>query len=147
MACVPRERTGMASGLSTTTRFGAIVLAIGIFGGVLASRSEQLLRQALQQLAPDQLSHVAAMATRVAAGDMPAALALVAPGLRDAVAPLAQQAFTGGLPGDAGVRRQRSLGTRCGRGRATGPPAARPGAATGALGWLIATIFPVPTTI
>lgn len=33
MACVPRERTGMASGLSTTTRFTAIVLAIGVLGG------------------------------------------------------------------------------------------------------------------
>jgi EmrB/QacA subfamily drug resistance transporter len=97
MACVPRERTGMASGLSTTTRFGAIVLAIGVFGGVLAARGEQLLRQALQQVAPEQLANVGAMATRVAAGDVPAALAMVGPNLHDAVAPLAVQAFMGGF--------------------------------------------------
>lgn len=97
MACVPRARTGMASGLSTTTRFAAIVLAIGIFGGVLATRGEQLLRHALQQVAPGQLGNVAAMATRVAAGDMPAALALVEPGLRETLAPLTRQAFMGGF--------------------------------------------------
>jgi hypothetical protein len=85
----------MASGLSTTTRFGAIVLAIGIFGGVLVTRGEQLLRQAIQQVAPEQLSNVGAMATRVAAGDVPAALAIVEPSLRETVAPLALQAFVG----------------------------------------------------
>lgn len=97
MACVPRERTGMASGLSTTTRFGAIVLAIGVLGGVLAARSGQLLQEAMATVAPAQSSQVAAMATRVAAGDLQAALALLEPGLREAVAPLARQAFMGGF--------------------------------------------------
>ena len=97
MACVPRERTGMASGLSTTTRFGAIVIAIGLLGGVLAARSAQLLRDAMAALAPEQLGKVSAMATRVAAGDLQAALSLLEPGLREAVAPLAQQAFAGGF--------------------------------------------------
>jgi len=97
MACVPRERTGMASGLSTTTRFGAIVIAIGLLGGVLAARSAQLLREAMAGLAPEQLGKVSAMATRVAAGDLPAALAMLDPSLRDTVAPLARQAFAGGF--------------------------------------------------
>ena len=97
MACVPRERTGMASGLSTTTRFGAIVIAIGLLGGVLAARSAQLLRDAMAALAPEQLGKVSAMATRVAAGDLQAALSLLELGLREAVAPLAQQAFAGGF--------------------------------------------------
>ncbi len=97
MACVPRQRTGMASGLSTTTRFGAIVLAIGLLGGVLAARSGQLLHEALVAVAPSQVGQVAAMATRVAAGDLQAALALLEPGLREAVAPLARQAFMGGF--------------------------------------------------
>jgi len=97
MACVPRQRTGMASGLSTTTRFGAIVLAIGLLGGVLAARSGQLLHEALVAVAPSQVGQVAAMATRVAAGDLQAALALLDPGLREAVAPLARQAFMGGF--------------------------------------------------
>ncbi|MFJ4433157.1 MFS transporter [Pseudomonas sp. NPDC089395] len=97
MACVPRERTGMASGLSTTTRFGAIVIAIGVLGGVLAARSAQLLREAMARLAPEQLGKVSAMATRIAAGDLPAALAMLDPSLRDTVAPLARQAFAGGF--------------------------------------------------
>lgn len=87
----------MASGLSTTTRFGAIVLAIGVLGGVLAARSGQLLHEAMAVLAPAQLDQVAAMATRVAAGDLQAALAMLDPGLREAVAPLARQAFIGGF--------------------------------------------------
>lgn len=97
MACVPRERTGMASGLSTTTRFGAIVLAIGILGGILAARSAQLLREAVASVAPGQLDRVGDMAARVAAGDLPSALALVDPALRESMAPLAQQAFIGGF--------------------------------------------------
>jgi len=87
----------MASGLSTTTRFGAIVLAVGVLGGVLAARSGQLLQEAMATVAPAQSSQVAAMARRVAAGDLQAALALLEPGLREAVAPLARQAFMGGF--------------------------------------------------
>ncbi|MNM33482.1 Multidrug resistance protein stp [compost metagenome] len=97
MACVPRERTGMASGLSTTTRFGAIVLAIGVLGGVLAARSAALLRESMASLAPEQVGKVGDMATRVAAGDLQAALAVLDPALRAAAAPLAQQAFIGGF--------------------------------------------------
>jgi hypothetical protein len=87
----------MASGLSTTTRFGAIVLAIGVLGGVLAARSGQLLREAMVGLAPEQVGKVGEMATRVAAGDLQAALALLPPGLREAAAPLAREAFMGGF--------------------------------------------------
>lgn len=39
MACVPPHRTGMASGISTTTRFSAIVTAVGVLGAVLAARA------------------------------------------------------------------------------------------------------------
>ncbi|MBD9504253.1 MFS transporter [Pseudomonas sp. PDM17] len=99
MACVPRERTGMASGLSTTTRFAAIVLAIGILGGILAARSAQLLRDALAKLAPAHLDKAAEMATRAAAGDFTAALSLVDPTLRSALAPAVRQAFIGGFEG------------------------------------------------
>lgn len=97
MACVPRERTGMASGLSTTTRFTAIVLAIGVLGGILAGRSAQLLREAMVGVAPEAVGKVGEMATRVAAGDLQMALGGLEPGLRGVVAPLAQQAFVGGF--------------------------------------------------
>jgi hypothetical protein len=48
-------------------------------------------------VAPGQSGQVAAMTTRVAAGDLQAALALLEPGLRETVAPLARQAFIGGF--------------------------------------------------
>lgn len=37
MAVVPRERAGMASGISTTSRFSGILLGFAVLGGVLAS--------------------------------------------------------------------------------------------------------------
>ena len=37
---VPRSRSGMGSGISTTTRFVGIVLAVGGLGGVLATRTD-----------------------------------------------------------------------------------------------------------
>jgi len=66
-------------------------------GGVLAARSGQLLRDAVAGVAPEQLGKVSGMATRVAAGDLQAALSLLEPGLREAVAPLAREAFAGGF--------------------------------------------------
>ncbi|KAF1061165.1 MAG: Multidrug resistance protein Stp [Pseudomonas citronellolis] len=97
MACVPRERTGMASGMSTTTRFGAIVLAIGILGGVLTVHSEGLLSHALAEQAPAYLAQAHVMASRVAAGDMQAALANLPTALADALQGVARQAFIGGF--------------------------------------------------
>ncbi|NIE65874.1 MFS transporter [Burkholderia sp. Ax-1719] len=45
MACVPPQRTGMASGISTTTRFAAIVTSVGVLGAVLAMRTHTALAQ------------------------------------------------------------------------------------------------------
>jgi hypothetical protein len=45
MACVPPQRTGMASGISTTTRFAAIVTSVGVLGAVLAVRTQSALAQ------------------------------------------------------------------------------------------------------
>jgi len=68
-----------------------------VLGGVLAARSGQLLREAVAGVAPEQLGKVGGMATRVAAGDLQAALSLLEPGLREVVAPLAREAFAGGF--------------------------------------------------
>jgi MFS family permease len=45
--CVATERSGMASGISTTTRFTGIVLAIACLGGVLVHRTGSYFRDAL----------------------------------------------------------------------------------------------------
>jgi EmrB/QacA subfamily drug resistance transporter len=97
MACVPRDRTGMASGMSTTMRFSAIVLAIGVYGALLASRSEQLLHTRLSDVAPQWADQARSISARVVAGDMPAALGLLPESARAQMEPLARQAFVGGF--------------------------------------------------
>ncbi|MGQ7862815.1 MFS transporter [Pseudomonas sp. 32A] len=94
MACVPRDRAGMASGMSTTMRFSAIMLAIGVYGALLSSHSEQLLHTSIGSQWQEQ---VAGIASRVVAGDMPAAMALLPETARGMVQPLARQAFVGGF--------------------------------------------------
>ncbi|NWE54598.1 MFS transporter, partial [Brevundimonas sp. P7753] len=90
MACVCRDRAGMASGMSTTMRFSAIMLAIGVYGALLSSHSEQLLGASVEA---QWRSQVAGSASRVVAGDMPAAIALLPESARAVVQPLARQAF------------------------------------------------------
>ena len=94
MACVPRDRAGMASGMSTTLRFSAIMLAIGVYGALLSSHSEQLLRASID---PQWQAQVAGIASRVVAGDMPAAMGLLPEPARTVVLPLARQAFVDGF--------------------------------------------------
>ncbi|MFJ7794222.1 MFS transporter [Pseudomonas sp. NPDC096950] len=94
MACVPRDRAGMASGMSTTMRFSAIMLAIGVYGALLASHTELLLRNSLSGQWPEQIRGIA---SRVVAGDMTAALGLLPDTARGVVEPLARQAFVGGF--------------------------------------------------
>ncbi|SDO86492.1 drug resistance transporter, EmrB/QacA subfamily [Pseudomonas arsenicoxydans] len=97
MACVPRERTGMASGMSTTMRFSAIVLAIGVFGALLSSHTELLLRTSLSTQGAQWLSQTQGIASRVVAGDMSAAMNMLPQAARPLVEPLARQAFVGGF--------------------------------------------------
>src|SRR5450830_105985 len=69
MLCVPRQRTGMASGISTTTRFSAIVLAVACLGCVLTTHTGSYLRDAMtaaQLPLPDDFAEVV---SRVVAGD------------------------------------------------------------------------------
>jgi EmrB/QacA subfamily drug resistance transporter len=97
MACVPRERTGMASGMSTTMRFSAIVLAIGVYGALLSSQSSQVLHTKLANQAAQWLEHTQSISSRVIAGDMPAAMGLLPEAARTLVEPLARQAFISGF--------------------------------------------------
>jgi EmrB/QacA subfamily drug resistance transporter len=69
MRCVPIERTGMASGISTTTRFAAIVLAIACLGGVLVHRTGSYFRQALEAAQLPLPSNAGEIVQRAVAGD------------------------------------------------------------------------------
>lgn len=75
MLCVPRERAGMASGISTTTRFSAIVLAVACLGCVLTWRTGAYLQQGLRQQGLTLPAHFNDVVERVIAGDHAAALA------------------------------------------------------------------------
>ncbi|MGY2262560.1 MFS transporter [Pseudomonas sp. SDO55104_S430] len=97
MACVPRERTGMASGMSTTMRFSAIMLGIGIYGALLAGHSEQLLHDSLSAQGGQWLAQTHGVASRVVAGDMAAAMNLLPQAAQAMIEPLARQAFVGGF--------------------------------------------------
>ncbi|WP_448108101.1 MFS transporter [Pseudomonas azerbaijanoccidentalis] len=97
MACVPRERTGMASGMSTTMRFSAVMLAIGVYGALLAGHTEQQLHTGLSSQAPALLEQSKDVASRVVAGDMSAAMSLLPEAARTLVEPLARQAFVAGF--------------------------------------------------
>ena len=97
MACVPRDRAGMASGMSTTMRFSAIVLAIGAYGALLSSHTAKELSERLQSHAPDWLAQTDHIASRVVAGDMAAAMQPLTDSARLIVQPLAQQAFVAGF--------------------------------------------------
>jgi predicted MFS family arabinose efflux permease len=97
MACVPRERTGMASGMSTTMRFSAVMLAIGVYGALLASHTEQQLHRELAAQSAVLLDQTQGIASRVVAGDMNAAMSLLPPAARSMVEPLARQAFVAGF--------------------------------------------------
>ena len=97
MACVPRDRVGMASGMSTTMRFSAIVLAIGVFGALLGSHTEQNLQTSLQQDAGQWLEQSHFIASRVVAGDMQGALSQLPAQVQAQVQPMATRAFVAGF--------------------------------------------------
>jgi hypothetical protein len=61
---------------------------------LLSSHSEQLLHTSIGSQWQEQ---AAGIASRVVAGDMPAAMALLPESARDTVQPLARQAFVGGF--------------------------------------------------
>ena len=97
MACVPRDRVGMASGMSTTMRFSAIVLAIGVLGALLGSHTEQHLNASLAADAPQWKDHTQAIASRVVAGDLHGAVSALPLSVQTRIQALATQAFVNGF--------------------------------------------------
>ena len=97
MACVPRDRVGMGSGMSTTMRFSAIVLAIGVYGALLGGHTEQNLQASLVHIASPWLEHTHFIASRVVAGDLTGALGQLPLAAQVQIQPLATQAFVEGF--------------------------------------------------
>ncbi|WP_250510885.1 MFS transporter [Caballeronia sp. GACF4] len=99
MACVPAHRTGMASGISTTTRFTAIVTSVGVLGAVLAARTKSALD--LHASGFPVLMHALdeTFLSRVLAGD----LAHAGAGGNAAVIAIARASFASGFAAALGV--------------------------------------------
>ncbi len=94
LACIPRERTGMGSGISTTTRFVGIVLAVGALGAVLAMRTAA----SFDRLAwLHGLKASPKMIGRIVAGNAADAFGQLPPALRAVAQEAARQAFIDGF--------------------------------------------------
>ncbi|CAM2340161.1 MFS transporter [Burkholderia vietnamiensis] len=97
IACVPRNRTGMASGISTTTRFSAIVTAVGVLGAVLAGSTHAQLVRRLSAM-PDVRAFVdARFMSSLLAGDLTQALARLPPTAARVLHDVAPAAFAAGF--------------------------------------------------
>jgi EmrB/QacA subfamily drug resistance transporter len=97
MACVPPNRTGMASGISTTTRFTAIVTSVGVLGAVLASRTQTTLDLALTHAPAVRNSLDADFISRLLAGDAVHATEHLTPAAKAFLATAAPASFASGF--------------------------------------------------
>jgi EmrB/QacA subfamily drug resistance transporter len=94
MSVVPRERAGMASGISTTSRFSGILLGFAMLSGILATTvRDTLAASACQGLC----RRTAGFADAVVAGDLPHAVAGLTGVARDVAIERARSAFAGGF--------------------------------------------------
>ena len=97
MACIPKDRLGMGSGMSTTMRFSAISLAIGIYGALLATFTTTALSASLERFAPGLVGQASLIAASTASGDTTGAMSPVPVALREQVGQLAEAAFVSGF--------------------------------------------------
>jgi len=84
MACVPASRTGMASGISATTRIAGIVVAVGVLGAILNQRTRSVFdgllagySTTLNTLPADFMSSMLAGDLSHAIGHLPEALTII----------------------------------------------------------------------
>ncbi len=97
MACVPPNRTGMASGISTTTRFTAIVTSVGVLGAVLAARTHAAFLAGTQMTPDVRAALNEGLLSRVLAGDIVQATAHLPPALRVKLVASAHASFASGF--------------------------------------------------
>ncbi|MNE39983.1 hypothetical protein D3C80_1339660 [compost metagenome] len=97
MACIPPERLGMGSGMSTTMRFSAISLAIGVYGALLATFTRDALNDSLRTVAPQLSFEAERLALSTAAGDLHSALETIPEASKAVVQVAAEHAFMQGF--------------------------------------------------
>jgi hypothetical protein len=97
MACVPTHRTGMASGISTTTRFTAIVTSVGVLGAVLAARTRMGLASSMAAMPIAGGKLDADFLSSVLAGDVTQATSHLPPAARMLIAAASRASFASGF--------------------------------------------------
>jgi predicted MFS family arabinose efflux permease len=97
MACVPTNRTGMASGISTTTRFTAIVTSVGVLGAVLAARTRAGLDSSIAATPAVRGGLDADFLSSVLAGDVAQATSHLPPAARMLIAAASRASFASGF--------------------------------------------------
>ncbi|MFB9125865.1 MFS transporter [Paraburkholderia dipogonis] len=103
MACVPPDRTGMASGISTTTRFTAIVTSVGGLGAVLAARTHTAFLAATPVTLEVKTALDAGFMSRVLAGDTAQATAGLPAAVRATLMSAAHASFASGFAAALGL--------------------------------------------
>jgi hypothetical protein len=95
MSVVPRERVGMASGISTTSRFSGILLGFALLSGILATAVRSTLTAAPNCI--DLPGCSPSFADAVVAGDSLNAVAGLTVAARDVVVEHARAAYSIGF--------------------------------------------------
>lgn len=93
MSAVPRERSGMASGISTTSRFSGILLGFAMLSGVLAT----MVRSWVRAFGCGVCQRPSTFADAIVAGDLPGALIGLSGSARTTGLEQARQAFSHGF--------------------------------------------------
>jgi hypothetical protein len=96
MSAVPRERAGMASGISTTSRFSGILLGFAVLSGILSTVTRAGLTNAVCA-GGDACRQMRRSADTVVAGDLPHALIGLTGPARDLALAEAHHAYSGGF--------------------------------------------------
>ncbi|GAN67791.1 MFS transporter [Acetobacter orleanensis] len=94
MSVVPRERSGMASGISTTSRFSGILLGFAMLSGILATKVRAWVN--VSACGP-ACQHSSTFADAIVAGDLPSAVAGLEGPSRAIAVDYARQAFSHGF--------------------------------------------------
>jgi EmrB/QacA subfamily drug resistance transporter len=97
MGVVPRERAGMASGISTTSRFSGILLGFVALSTIVAIVARAAVTTSICSSIASRCEAAAEFARLVVAGDMPKAVALMSPGSPTIAIEIAHRGYATGF--------------------------------------------------
>jgi EmrB/QacA subfamily drug resistance transporter len=94
---VPSERSGMASGITTTFRHGSFAVGISVLGAILAYRIKTKLIDLIANMPTATNGRISQLADMITAGNMSGAIKSLSPETQSAFAQAAKDSFISGL--------------------------------------------------